>query len=216
MKKIFLSIQIFTLLMSFLPSIEVVAQGDTPGEEPESGAVVCQPDAYLTAPGDCLLLGPSAYITELSQLGLTFPQRALPAFQPDPTLTQLPYYYFRLDEDTVPVLNGPGGDSVGQFLPGFVYVSYNDRVDTGHGIYYMLQNGGWISGKGSRIGEYSRFQGLQFRSTPPNSFAWALPFYMDSIPVYRAPSYRAPLADKVLYPYVDLVQVYVTQSADGW
>jgi lipoprotein-anchoring transpeptidase ErfK/SrfK len=215
MKKIFLSIQIFTLLVSFLPSIEVVAEGDTPGEEPESGAVVCPPDAYLTAPGDCLPLGPSAYITELSQLGLTFPQRALPAFQPDPTLTQLPYYYFRLDEDTVPVLNGPGGDSVGQFLPGFVYVSYNDRVDTGHGIYYMLQNGGWIPGKGSRIGEYSRFQGLQFRSTPPNSFAWPLPFYMDSIPVYRAPSYRAPLADKVLYPYVDLVQVYATQSAEG-
>ena len=201
--------------MSFLPSIEVVAQGETPGEEPESGAVVCPPDAYLTPPGDCLPLGPSAYITELSQLGLTFPQRALPAFKPDPILTQLPYYYFRLDEDTVPVLNGPGGDSVGQFLPGFVYVSYNDRVDTGHGIYYMLQNGGWIPGKGSRIGEYSRFQGLQFRSTPPNSFAWALPFYMDSIPVYRAPSYRAPLADKVLYPYVDIVQVYATQNAEG-
>jgi L,D-transpeptidase-like protein len=215
MKKIFLSLQIFILLLSFLPVIEVVAQGETPGEEVESGAVVCPPGAYLIPPGDCLPLGPSIYITQLSQLGLTFPQRALPAFEPDPTLTQLPYYYFRLDDDTVPVLNGPGGDSVGQFLPGFVYVSYNDRVDTGHGIYYMLQNGGWIPGKGSRIGEYSRFQGLQFRSTPPNSFAWALPFYMDSIPVYRAPSYRAPLADRVLYPYVDMVQVYATQNAEG-
>ena len=215
MKKIFLSIQIVILLLGLHPVIEVVAEGKTPGQELESGAVVCPPDVYLTPPGDCLPLGPSAYITQLSQLGLTFPQRALPAFEPDPTLTQLPYYYFRLDDDTVPVLNSPGGDSVGQFLPGFVYVSYNDRVDTGHGIYYMLQNGGWIPGKGSRIGEYSRFQGLQFRSTPPNSFAWALPFYMDSIPVYRAPSYHAPLADKVLYPYVDMVQVYATQNAEG-
>src|ERR1044072_3644674 len=85
MKKIFLSLQIITLLISVLPSIEVVAQGETPGE-PESGAVVCPPDVYLSAPGDCLPLGPSTYLTELSQLGLTFPQRAVPVFKPDPTL----------------------------------------------------------------------------------------------------------------------------------
>jgi hypothetical protein len=37
------------------------------------------------------------------------------------------------------MLSGPGGDAIGQsFMPGFVYVSYIDRVDTGHGIYYML------------------------------------------------------------------------------
>jgi lipoprotein-anchoring transpeptidase ErfK/SrfK len=79
----------------------------------------------------------------------------------------------------------------------------------------MLQNGGWIPGKGSRIGEYSRFQGLQFRKTPPNAFAWPLPFYTDSIPVYRAPSYSAPLTDRVIYPYAEVVQVYATQSGDG-
>jgi lipoprotein-anchoring transpeptidase ErfK/SrfK len=215
MKKIFQSILTLIWLLSLKPSEEVTAQTEAPGKEPDSGAVVCPPDAYLTSPSDCLPLGPSTYITEMSQLGLTFPPRALPAFKPDPTLPQLPFYYFRLDKDIVPVLNGPGGDSVGQFLPGFVYVSYTDRVDTGHGIYYMLQSGGWIPGKGSRIGEYSSFQGLQFRSTPPNSFAWPLPFYVDSIPVYRAPSYRAPLTGRVIYPYAEVVQVYATQSAEG-
>jgi lipoprotein-anchoring transpeptidase ErfK/SrfK len=152
----------------------------------------------------------------MSQLGLTFPPRVLPASKPDPALTQLPFFYFKLDEDTVPVLSGPDGGDIGQpFLPGFVYVSYTDRVDTGHGIYYMLQNGGWIPGKGSRIGEYSRFQGFQFRSTPANAFAWPLPFYMDSIPVYRAPSYSAPLANRVIFPYAEVVQVYATQNAEG-
>jgi lipoprotein-anchoring transpeptidase ErfK/SrfK len=216
MKKIYLLILTLTLLFSLMPSVSATAQGTVPGDEPDSGAVVCVPDVYLTTPGDCLPLGPSTYITEMSQLGLTFPQRALPAFKPDSTLTQLPYFYFRLEEDNVPVLSGPGGDSVGQsFLPGFVYVSYTDRVDTGHGIYYMLQAGGWIPGKGSRIGEYSVFQGLQFRSTPPNAFAWPLPFYTGSIPVYSAPGYNAPLTEKILYPYVDIVQVYDTQNADG-
>ena len=38
-----------------------------------------------------------------------------------------------------------------------------NRVHTGHGIYYLLQSGEWIPGKGSRIGEYSSFEGLPFK-----------------------------------------------------
>ncbi|HSL42837.1 MAG TPA: L,D-transpeptidase [Anaerolineales bacterium] len=205
---------LMTILVVF-PNGNVTAQEASPDLEPDSGAVVCAPGVYLAEPGDCLPLGPSTYMTEMASMGLTFPQRALPAIKPDPTLTNLPYLYFRLDEDVVPIVSGPGGGETGQaFQPGFVYVSYIDRVESG-GVYYMLQNGGWIPGKGSRIGEYSRFQGLQFRKTPPNAFAWPLPFYTNNIPVYRAPSYRAPLADRVIYPYAEVVQVYATHHAEG-
>jgi len=184
--------------------------------EPESGAVVCLPDVYLTPPDDCLPTGPSAYLADLAKLGLTIPARPFPASKPDPELIKLPYRYFYLEKDYVPILSEPAGNETGQaFLPGFVYVSYNDRVDTGHGIYYMLENGSWIPGKGTRIGEYSAFQGLEFQSTPRNAFAWPLPFYTDSIPVYSAPGYSAPLTDRILYPYVDIVQVYDTKNADG-
>jgi lipoprotein-anchoring transpeptidase ErfK/SrfK len=203
-------------MLSTVPGTPVLAQEASPVEEPESGAVVCAPGVYLASPGDCLPAGPSSYLTEMARLGLTYPPRPLSAAKPDPALTQLPYLYFRLEEDVVPMVSGPDGNETGQaFQPGFVYVSYIDRVDTGHGIYYMLQNGGWIPGKGSRIGEYSRFQGLQFNSTPATSFAWPLPFYIDSIPVYSAPSFRAPLTDRVLYPYINLAQVYATQNAEG-
>lgn len=68
-------------------------------------------------------------------------------------------------------------------------------------------NGGWIPGKSSRIGEYSRFQGLQFKSTSHNAFAWPLLFYTDSIPVHRAPGYNTPLTDDILYPYIDDVDL---------
>ena len=205
---------LMTILVVF-PNGKVTAQEASPDLEPDSGAVVCAPGVYLAEPGDCLPLGPSTYMTEMASMGLTFPQRALPAIKPDPALTNLPYLYFRLDEDVVPIVSGPGGGETGQaFQPGFVYVSYIDRVESG-GVYYMLQNGGWIPGKGSRIGEYSRFQGLQFRKTPPNAFAWPLPFYTNNIPVYRAPSYRAPLADRVIYPYAEVVQVYATHHAEG-
>jgi lipoprotein-anchoring transpeptidase ErfK/SrfK len=202
---------VLSLSFTYIPP----AQDDPTNGDFDSGSVVCAPDVYYASPGDCLPLGPSGYMTEMAKLGLTFPQRALPAIKPDPMLTQLPYRYFRLEEDAVPILSGPAGSDTGQaFLPGFVYVSYVDRVES-NGVYYMLPNGGWIPGKGSRIGEYSLFQGLQFRSTPPNSFAWPLPFYTDSIPVYRAPSFSAPLTDRVIYPYGEVVQVYATQSAEG-
>src|SRR5688572_28756502 len=211
MKKLLLFMLGMIATVIFTQSSATGAQGT----EPDSGAVVCAPAVYLELPGDCLPLGPSAYLTEMANLGITFPPRPFPFFKPDPALTQLPYLYFHLEEDIVPILSGPAGGETGQaFQPGFVYVSYIDRVES-NGVYYMLQNGGWIPGKGSRVGEYSLFQGLQFESTPRHSFAWPLPFYTGSIPVYRAPGYNAPLTNKILYPYVDIVQVYATQNADG-
>ena len=151
MRKTILLILAVMLSLRFTPYAPP-AQAETTDGDVESGAVVCAPDVYLEAPGDCLPLGPSIYMTEMAKLGLTFPQRSLPARKPDLALTQLPYRYFRLDEDSVPVLSGPAGSETGQaFQPGFVYVSYIDRVES-NGVYYLLQNGGWIPGKGSRIG----------------------------------------------------------------
>src|SRR5215217_4755711 len=125
-----LSILIFVFLFSLLPPATVLAQEPSPGEEVASGAVVCAPDVYLADPGDCLRLGPSTYLIEMAKLGLTFPERALPASRPDAGLTQLPYLYFKLDDDIVPILSGPNGGETGQaFQPGFVYISYVDRVD---------------------------------------------------------------------------------------
>jgi lipoprotein-anchoring transpeptidase ErfK/SrfK len=212
MKKLLLLIVCVSLLLQ--PAIGSISLSQ--GMEPDSGAVLCAPNVYFTEPDDCLPSGPSTFLTDMAKLGLTFPPRLLPSYKPDPELTKLPFHYFHLDKDYVPVLSGPAGTESGQsYLPGFVYVSYVDRVDTGHGIYYMLPSGGWIPGKGARVGEYSAFQGLQFSSTPNNSFAWPLPFYTDSVPVRSAPGYNAPLTDKILYPYVDIVQVYDTQNADG-
>ncbi len=81
MKKIYRLITLLVLLFSLLPSGSAMAQEPNPGEEPASGAVVCAPDVYLSAPDDCLPLGPSTYITEMAQLGLTFPERVLASLQ---------------------------------------------------------------------------------------------------------------------------------------
>ncbi|HXF83860.1 MAG TPA: L,D-transpeptidase [Anaerolineales bacterium] len=180
--------------------------------ESEDGAVVCAPEAYYSPPDDCLLAGPSEYISEMAKLGLTFPPRPLRAYKPDPALTSLPYRYFRLEEDYVPLLTEPAGAETGQyFAPGFVYVSYVDRVEVGRGIYYLLESGLWIPGKGARVSEISRFQGLLFHSTPHNAFGWSFEY----IPIKKAPGYNAPETGEYLYPLTDVFQVYDTKNVDG-
>lgn len=211
MKKIFFMLISFSLLASPYPAYQASAYQTPQPSEPEDGAVVCEPGAYTTIPEGCMVLGPSQYLTGLAKLGMTFPQRPLPASKPDPSLTQLPYKYYHLNQDYVPIYSSPGekGAGVNQFPPGFVYVSYVD-VWNQAGYYFLLQNGGWIPGKGERVGEISNFQGLVFHSTPRNSFGW--PF--EQIPVKSAPGYNSPNTGVWLNPY-SVVQIFDTQNVDN-
>jgi len=211
MKRILFALISLSLIVTIIP-YQIASAWQTPQqEESESGAVVCEPSAYQQPGVDCISLGPSQYLSEMAKKGITFPQRPLPAYKPDSNLTQLPYLYFHLEDDYVPIYSSPGGRGAGvnQFPPGFVYISYIDRVESG-GVYYMLQNGGWIPGKGARVGEISGFQGLGFYITPRNSFGW--PF--EQIPVKMAPGYNTSESGTWLTPY-SIVQIYDTQNVDN-
>lgn len=211
MQKIMLILIGLAVVFTAIPVYTARAQDALP-PEPDSGAVVCPPGIYFTQPGDCLPLGPSAYLTDLARSGLTLPPRPLPASKPDPQLTQLPFRYFHLsDGEYVPIYSAPceTGSGGQQFLPGFVYVSYVDLVNN-CGVYYLLQNGGWIPGRGNRVSEISNFQGLVFSRTPRNSFGWAF----EQIPVKSAPGYNAANTGQQIYPF-QVVQIFGTQTVDN-
>jgi len=211
MKRAFFLLIGFSLLLTINPVRDVTAQQISQGDESDSGAVVCEPDAYPEMPGNCIPLGPSQYLMEMANLGMTIPERPLPAYKPDPALSQLPYRYFKLENDYVPIYSSPGerGSGINQFPPGFVYVSYTDIWDL-DGFYFLMPNGGWIPGKGSRIGEIQNFQGLAFRSTPRNSFGWTF----EQIPVKSAPGYNTPETGVWLNLY-GIIQIYDTQNVDN-
>lgn len=211
MKRVFFLLTCFSLLLTADPVYKASAQQAAQIDEPESGAVVCEPSAYAAIHNDCVPLGPSRYLSEMAKLGMTFPQRPLPASKPDPNLSQLPYRYFKLANDYVPIYSSAGdkGTGVNQFPPGFVYISYLDRAEV-NGVYYLMENGGWIPGKGERIGEIPTFQGLVFYTTPRNSFGW--PF--EQIPVKMAPGYNTPETGTWLNPY-SVIQIYDTQNVDN-
>jgi len=192
-------------------SLTPMAQTPTPGAEPDSGSVVCVPAAYPTPPSDCLPLGPSIYLTQLAQLGLSLPASPLPATPPDKSLADLAFRYFHVISETpVQIGSSPGGSGGESLFPGFVYIGYTERLQSDHGIFYMLQNGGWIPGKGEQVGEIPTFQGLTFARTPNNSFGWTFEY----IPVLSAPGYGAPQTGRNLLPF-SVVQIYATESRDG-
>jgi hypothetical protein len=192
------------------------AQAPRSAPEPESGEVVCPPGVYLAYPGNCAPLGPSAYLSYWAGLGIPYPVQPLPAFAPDPSLNDLPYRYYKLDE--VPVEVYPSLENaqartgaVSTFPVGFVYVTYLEMVED-RGYYFMTANYQWIPGKGSRIGQLPTFQGLQFSSTPRHSFGWT---FESDLPVRSAPGYNTPETNRKLALY-EVVQVYAIQEADGY
>lgn len=193
--------------------IRVNAQDVISNDEIVSGSVVCAPDVYLSEPGDCLPIGPSAYLTELARLGLTVPPRPFPAYAPDPALTQVPYRYFHV-ADNMPVRFYSSladaqakSDNALTYAPGFVYISYTSMDPSGH--FFLSQNGYWLRGDGNRVGVISDFQGLLFRETPRNAFGWTF----EQIPVMAAPGYRSAETGQILQPWT-VVQVYRTEMAN--
>jgi len=198
------------LLFLIAAPLPVRAQETSPEEESFSGGVVCMPDAYPNGTSDCLPLGPSAYITSLASLGLTFPPRPFIAFKPSPDLAKVPYRYFHMADDLPPKFYSSLVDAQAKsenaltYAPGFVYISYQSMDETGH--FFLARSGHWIRGDGNRIHEFSSFQGLLFRETPRVAFGWTI----EQIPVKSGPGYRTAETGQFL-PSLTVVQIYKTE-----
>jgi len=197
------------------PAGLTLASSDT---EPASGSVVCIPGVYTVPPDDCLPLGPSEELTRLADLGLPYPLLPLPAYPPDPELVDIPYLYLKLtveekqffffDTLSDAAENTTSGVAVG---PGFVYVSYTERVENDSGVFYHLRSGAWVRGTyGARAALHKPFQGRLFSSTPDTSFGWVL----GEVPSYTAPGFSAQLTGNTHHRY-EVVQVFDIQEADG-
>ena len=207
------------ILFSSLPSSRqtVNAQTVTPAApEPEAGAVVCPPGAYLPAPQDCLPLGPSEYLTNLADSGIPSPILPLPAYTPDASLNDSPFQYFKVNDQGASLYSsledGIANNPSGHLAAGTLYVAYQDGpVDTPVGGFYQLVSGLWIYADGARLAHFNPpFQGLAFSSQPRNSFGWAL----DVIHPRTAPGLDSPESGITLYRF-DVLQIYDSRDASN-
>ena len=209
---------VLSLAFSVLPAKIATPSLDTPTED-NSGAVVCAPDIYLQAPDDCLPLGPSEYLTQMANLGLTLPLKSLDETPGDASLRALPYLYYKVDATTgtgfYPSLEDAQDKSgAGRIIPPgtIIYVVYSTRNDTKKGTYFQLPSGDWMPGDGSTVSLPDYQPGIEFHSTPRNRFGWILE---PDTPVRSEPNFLPSNLSVDTLSLYDVVQVYSTQTIDG-
>ncbi len=212
---------VLCLILSFRPTQPVAAEADLPAED-NSGAVLCLPGVYPEMPGDCAPLGPSETLTRMSQMGLEYPLRPLPASRPDPDLNALPYQYYKVDSNTgtqfYPSLEAAmARQGANRVLPAgrLLYVVYTSRIDTTRkGTYFMLPSGNYMPGDGSTAQVASTFQGLEFHATPRNAFGWVI--FPSGAPVHAQPNSLAQINPPIRsLARFTVVQVYARQNIEG-
>ena len=93
MKKLFLLVARFTLFSAlFLPTTVSAAESDA-GLNQIAGEVLCVPGAINSRNANCANLGPSAYLSRMADMGLTFPLNSMTGQNPDPSLTYVDIRY---------------------------------------------------------------------------------------------------------------------------
>lgn len=210
---ILLIIQLGAMLS--LPQI-AQAQSVVP-DEPYPGMPVCLPDIYLSAPSNCLPLGPSKTLTEMAQKGESFPPKPLPIVKPSADWLKSPIMVAKYNGDPlepVKVFSSldeavAGNNPVRTIAPGrgLHYVSYVYEVRVDGKPYVQLKSGEWV--RASPAG-FSSFQGLLFSKTPSTAFGWVI----DTIRARSAPSFTAPEVGETIYRETP-IQIFEIVEAEG-
>jgi len=211
MAKLLVPVLLLTAALVFFSFTSAQAQS-TAGY---AGKPLCLPAAYPVDPVDCLVVGPAAQLTEMAKIGMTYPGQPLPGVKPDPALNLSPVSIARINlektekaplyatfEDATQAVNPTRYIDPGALR----YVSFINIGYYNNKPYVQLRSGEWM--RASPVA-YSDFQGLQFSRTPRNTFGWIV----DTAEVRSAPTYSAPLIDKVLLRE-DVVQIYQVVPAD--
>ena len=191
------------------------------GEEPFAGEPLCLPAVYPQQATACLPLGPSDFLTTMSQKGISIPFEPLPVYSPDISFTFAPESYLQVGDNSFPLyasLEDAGARNPSSYLEGGMkYLAlYNETrhtIEGKDGIFFQLANGLYVEAGEADTScciRSGRFQGLFFYQNPSNSFGWII----DAADVYLAPGYSAEKNGKVLQRET-VVQIYDKTSADG-
>lgn len=222
---------IFALIV-FGFSINPNQAAAAPASQAASGipapTALCLPGIYLTAPGDCLPLGPSAYLSQMASMGLTFPVTPLAATSIDPALGNVQVRYAEVRNANAPVFGTPQDaaeykrKSAVQYLNGqTVYISYTEEQQLNGKKLYNIGPNAWMTGNDlSRIGALPAARGITFQTTPSTSFGWVLTYFSPTpqIAVSPTPGTAGDVNTNRLLSLYDVVRVYGEQKVgeDTW
>lgn len=177
---------------------------------------LCLPGIYHTDPQDCVPLGPSTYLTQMANLGISFPLQPLPSQPVDATLGEVPFSYANLGEEPTPVYTSlqdaiEEKNAIHTIAPGGLrFVSFIDYTDTNNGRIFHLHDETWVR-VSSRVSiPHSYPGGIELGRTPAHSFGWILPFAA-SIETKSVPGYELNTGTGHSVNQYQIVQVYSTR-----
>ncbi|MBN1265850.1 MAG: L,D-transpeptidase [Anaerolineales bacterium] len=204
---------LLAFLLSLLLAVPelLIVKADTP-ETPVDYA--CTGRDQLRFPRQCSNIGPAENITGLALLG-ALSNQPLPAVSPDPNLNYLPFEYLRVGKSGTAKYGSVDDaldrkNTVGEIPPGYLFVSYIDRIEKNGKIIYMIEPGVYI--RGDNVSRYTppEFQGLIFNENPIRPFGWI----MGGNYVSTAPGLNQPAGTRWAYRY-EVIQIYDTRNVDG-
>jgi len=211
MSRVSLTLLILTLGLSALLQPSAVSRAAA-GVSPASQAL-CLPGVYLLNPQDCLLLGPSGYMTQMASFGISLPLLSLPSKPIEASLGEVPFSYANLGDVPTPVYTSlqdaiAEKNAIKTIEPGGLrFVSYVDYTDTANGRIFRLHDDTWVR-VSSRVSVPHSFPGgLELSRTPEHSFGWILPFQPE-IETRRTPGYNAAEYTGHTLEQYQVVQVY--------
>ena len=221
---------LLAILLITLPSLAIspgltAAEPYQPSANPDNPPVLCLPGIYLYDPGDCLPAGPSSYLTQMAQKGLTFPIPPLAYTPIDPALGQVNTSYGEVINMPAPVFSSiddalaGGKKSAAERLMGdFVYVSYSSEQQVGGKKLYEIRPGAFLTGNYiTRLGALPAARGVTLGGTPAHAFGWVLTYFSQTpqIEVKDAPNGNP--TGRLLNLY-DIVQVFAEEKTgeDLW
>ena len=197
----------------------VSADGSGDGSLP-----LCPPDLFFDTTQDCNPFGPTAYLLDMAEKGITFPETPLPTNKPDPALSEVQYKYAYVTTNRAPIyqtlnaaINNDKEQIVRWITPGFNYVSIS-RTDYSRGKYYHYTDIGWMSSSDLMITEVPTFQGVEFTETPKNSFGWVLSMFSPGgkAETKRTPGYEIDDYTGRYLQHQQLVQIYDVETIGKW
>ncbi len=225
MKRIISKILLLSTVFLFSWTSQIIPVNAASNSNSDSGAnpaVLCLPGIYITDPGDCTPAGPSAYLTQMAKIGITFPLTPLPASQADLSLAQMDIKYGEVKTENAPIypsvevaLEKKKKFASERINASFAYISYDRSEEVDGGRFYYTGRGWMTAADVSRIGVLPRFQGLTFNRTPNNSFGWILTF-LNATPVEtkRTPGYQIDDLTGHLLTEYEVVQIYNVATVD--
>lgn len=190
---------------------------EAPEPEPYAGEALCVPSRNHPTSGNCLEMGPAAYLERMRRLGITFPMSPFPGRSPDPALTAIDIRYGEVVVPNAPVFasleDALKRKEVARRIDSpYSFISYSDEAVVDGRRFYMVEYGGWMTANEiSRIGAPSRFQGLIFNQTPSRPVGWIL----YPIKTRLAPGFQSEDANGRELARYDVVQVYASEKVDG-